>query len=79
MKRITNYDSKNDILYISTEENRPAIAEEPIDGILIRRAVDNNEIVGVTIFGIKEIFIKEKEKVDIERKLLDDLERLRKG
>jgi len=53
--RNENYDRENDILYISSKDNRPAIAEEPIDGVVIRRAVDNKEIVGVTIFDIKKL------------------------
>ena len=52
--RNENYDSKYDILYISNKDNRPAIGEEPIDGVVIRRTVDNNEIVGVTIFDVKK-------------------------
>ena len=53
-ERLVNYDSKYDILYIATKDNRPAIGEEPIDGVVIRRAIDNNEIVGVTIFDVKK-------------------------
>jgi len=49
------YDSKYDVLYISTNINRAAIGEEPIDGVIIRRAIDNDEIVGVTIFDIKKL------------------------
>ena len=75
MERITNYDSKNDILYISSNKNRPAISEEPIDGILIRRAVDNNEIIGVTIFDIKKIFVIEKEKIMNEIELSEKKEK----
>jgi len=52
--RDENYDREYDILYISSKDNRPAIGEEPIDGVVIRRAVDNNEIVGVTIFDVKK-------------------------
>ena len=52
--RNVNYDSKYDILYITTKNNRPAVGEEPIDGVVIRRAIDNNEIVGVTIFDVKK-------------------------
>ena len=53
--RNENYDREADILYISNKDNRPAIGEEPIDGVIIRRAVDNNEIVGITIFDIKKL------------------------
>jgi len=53
-ERLINYDSKYDILYIATKNNRPAIGEEPIDGVIIRRAIDNNKIIGVTIFDVKK-------------------------
>ena len=51
--RKMNYDSKYDILYISKNNNKPAISKEIIDGVLLRRDKDN-QIVGVTIFDIKE-------------------------
>lgn len=54
-KRISDYDEENDVLYISSANNRPAIGEELIDGVVIRYAVDNNEIVGVTIFDVKKL------------------------
>ena len=52
--RIGNYDKKYDVLYISKKDNKPGISEEPIDGVVIRRDVDTNKIVGITIFDIKE-------------------------
>ena len=51
--RKTNYDSKYDILYISKNNNKPAISKEIIDGVLLRRDKDS-KIVGITIFGVKE-------------------------
>ena len=52
-KRLTNYDKKYDILYISKNKNKPAISTEIIDGVLLRRDKDN-KIVGVTIFDVRE-------------------------
>ena len=51
--RNENYDSKYDILYISVKDNKPAISEEPIDGVVIRRD-ETSKIIGVTIFGVKK-------------------------
>ena len=52
-KRLTNYDSKYDILYISKNNNKPAVSTEIIDGVLLRRDKDS-KIVGVTIFDVRE-------------------------
>jgi len=52
-KRLTNYDSKYDILYISKTKNKPCISSEPIDGVLIRRD-ETSKIIGITIFDVRE-------------------------
>jgi len=52
-KRLTNYDVKYDILYISKNNNKPAVSTEIIDGVLLRRD-KNSKIVGVTIFDVRE-------------------------
>ena len=52
-KRLTNYDSKYDILYISNTKNKPCISSEPIDGVVIRRD-KTSKIIGVTIFDVKK-------------------------
>jgi len=54
--RITNYDSKYDILYISKGNNKPAVSKEIIDGVLLRRDEDG-KIVGVTIFDVLEAIL----------------------
>ena len=43
------YDEAGDVLYITGSDNRPATAVEPEDGILLRYADDNRELVGITI------------------------------
>jgi len=58
--RNENYDSKYDILYISKKINAPSISEEPIDGVLIRREVYTNEIIGITIFDIKKAITRRR-------------------
>ncbi|MCK4329286.1 DUF2283 domain-containing protein [candidate division WOR-3 bacterium] len=52
-KRLTNYDEKYDILYISKIKNKPCISSEPIDGVLIRRD-ERGMIIGITIFDVKK-------------------------
>ncbi|MDP2362746.1 MAG: DUF2283 domain-containing protein [Ignavibacteria bacterium] len=59
-KRITNYDNKYDILYISKNNNKPAVSKEIIDGVLLRRDKDN-KIVGVTIFDVKEAITSDRD------------------
>ena len=54
--RKTNYDSKYDILYISKNNNKPAVSKEIIDGVLLRRDKDGG-IVGVTIFDVLEAIL----------------------
>ena len=54
--RKTNYDSKYDILYLSKNNNKPAISKEIIDGVHLRRDKDG-EIVGVTIFDVLEAIL----------------------
>lgn len=52
-ERLINYDSKNDILYISNVKNKACISSEPIDGVVIRRD-ETSKIIGVTIFDVKK-------------------------
>jgi len=54
--RITNYDSKYDILYLSKNNNKPAVSKEIIDGVLLRRDKDS-KIVGITIFDVLEAIL----------------------
>jgi len=54
--RKTNYDSKYDILYLSKNNNKPAISKEIIDGVHLGRDKDG-EIVGVTIFDVLEAIL----------------------
>lgn len=45
------YDTLVDVFYLTTPDNRPATGTE-IDGIVYRQALDNNELVGITIIGL---------------------------
>jgi len=46
-----SYDKDSDVLYFYVEKPRPAVTENYGDGILIRRDLDTNEVVGFTIVG----------------------------
>ena len=59
-----NYDTKNDILYISLGEPVPSISEEKEEGILIRRDIETGEITGVTILDYKDR-LKNNEKIEM--------------
>ena len=53
-KRISNYDKKYDVLYISSTKNKACISSEPINGVVIRRD-ETSKIIGVTIFDAKKL------------------------
>ncbi len=44
-----DYDKSGDVLYAFIGESTPAISEETSNGVLIRRDIKTNEIVGFTI------------------------------
>ena len=49
-----SYDEKADVLYISIGAPRPAVGVEIDNGVIVRYDEDTNEIVGITIIGIRE-------------------------
>lgn len=66
MKINYDYDEDDDILYISIGKPTPAITEEKEEGILLRRSIENNKIIGVTILDYKDR-LKKKEKINIPK------------
>lgn len=69
MSNITvNYDSTNDILYISLGAPVPSISEEKEEGVIIRRSLENNKISGVTIMDYK-YRIKNKIKIEVPKEI----------
>ncbi len=53
--RITRtYDEGADVLYLSVGEPRPAIGVDIGDGIVLRYDEARNEIVGLTVIGLKD-------------------------
>lgn len=48
------YDKHADVLYVTTNKNRPAYGDATCGGFVWRRAVDNGELVGVTCIDFKQ-------------------------
>ncbi len=58
MEKMTQffYDKKADVLYISVGDPRPAISEELDDDVLLRRDIQTNEVIGLTILNLSSRF-----------------------
>ena len=52
-KILYDYDDKYDILYITTCDNEPSLAEEK-NGYLIRKSLKSGKFTGITIFDFKK-------------------------
>ena len=48
-----NYDSEDDILYLSIGDPEPSITSEKEEGILIRKSIRTHKISGLTILDYK--------------------------
>ncbi len=62
------YDKNADVLYISVGDPRPAISEELDDDVLLRRDIQTNEVVGLTILNLSSRFgsLQEAQTLPIE-------------
>ena len=49
-----SYDEEADVLYISIDSPKPALGVDLGDGVIVRYDEARNEIVGVTIIGLRE-------------------------
>lgn len=49
-----NYDSDNDILYLSFAEPKPSYGEEKYEGVIFRYDFITEELSGITIFDFKK-------------------------
>ena len=49
-----SYDEEADVLYISIGAPKPALGVDVGDGLIVLYDEDTNEIVGVTIIGLRE-------------------------
>ncbi len=48
-----NYDSEDDILYLSIGEPEPSITKEIEEGIFVRKSIKTKRITGITILDYK--------------------------
>ncbi|MBF0518877.1 MAG: DUF2283 domain-containing protein [Nitrospirae bacterium] len=53
-----DYDEEADVLYISVGEPAKALGMDIGEGVIMRYVENTSELVGVTIIGIKERFLK---------------------
>ena len=49
-----SYDEEADVLYICIDSPKPALGVDLGDGVIVRYDEARNEIVGVTIIGLRE-------------------------
>ena len=49
-----DYDEEADVLYLSMDKPQKALGVDMGDGIIVRYKEKTNEIVGLTIIGIKQ-------------------------
>jgi hypothetical protein len=50
------YDARGDVLYVSFGEPRKAIGEEISDGLVVRRDLETDEVVGFTVVDFAKRF-----------------------
>lgn len=48
-----DYDREADVLYLSFGEPRPAVGVDIGDGVVVRCDEDENEILGITVIGLR--------------------------
>ena len=54
-----DYDGEGDVLYISVSSPRPALSIDIGEGLIVRYDESRNEVVGVTIVGLREKTLQE--------------------
>ncbi len=53
------YDEEADVLYISVGAPKPAVGVDIGEGVLVRYDEAQNEVVGLTVIGLRERVVKE--------------------
>ena len=53
------YDEEADVLYLSVGAPKPAVGVDIGEGVVVRYDEANNEVVGLTVLGLRERVIKE--------------------
>ena len=54
-----DYDAEADVLYISVVSPRPALGIDVGEGVIVRYDELRNEVVGLSIIGIREKMLRE--------------------
>ena len=52
------YDEEADVLYLSVGTPKPAVGVDIGEGVVVRYDEVNNEVVGLTVLGLRERVIK---------------------
>ena len=58
-----DYDEEADVLYLSIGKPRKAMSMDVGEGTIIRYDEDTKEVVGVTLIGLRNRFLKQLKKV----------------
>ncbi len=53
-----DYDEEADVLYLSVGEPRPAVSVDLGEGIVARYDQEQNEVVGLTLLGLRSRLVK---------------------
>ena len=53
------YDEEADVLYLSVGTPKPAVGVDIGEGVVVRYDEVNNEVIGLTVLGLRERVIKE--------------------
>ena len=54
-----DFDEEADVLYLSVGEPRPAVGVDIGEGVVARFDEENNEVVGVTLMGLRARLLRE--------------------
>ena len=53
-----DYDEEADVLYLSIDAPKPAVGVDIGDGVVVRYDNQKNEVVGITLLGLRERVLK---------------------
>lgn len=53
-----DYDEEADVLYLSVGEPKPALGVDIGEGVVLRYDEDRNEVVGLTLIGLRARLMK---------------------
>ena len=56
-----DYDEEADVLYLSIDAPKPAVGVDIGDGVVVRYDNQKNEVVGITLLGLRERVLKSLE------------------